>query len=60
MTTTPNYGALLQSFWTPPTTSIEEYTDLDTNNAYREVHPRAIYKRQDGDDLSVHLAQLDQ
>jgi DEAD/DEAH box helicase domain-containing protein len=27
MTTTPNYGALLQSFWTPPTTSIAENSD---------------------------------
>ena len=27
MTTTPNYGALLQSFWTPPTTSIAENPD---------------------------------
>ncbi|KAM3097673.1 DEAD/DEAH box helicase [Phormidesmis sp. 146-35] len=28
MTTTPNYGALLQSFWTPPTTSSAENSDL--------------------------------
>jgi len=27
MTTTPNYGALLQSFWTPPTASIAENPD---------------------------------
>jgi DEAD/DEAH box helicase domain-containing protein len=32
MTTTPNYGALLQSFWTPPTISIEEHPDSADNH----------------------------
>ncbi|MBD1862397.1 hypothetical protein H6F72_12065 [Trichocoleus sp. FACHB-46] len=32
MTTTPNYGALLQSFWALPTISIEEHPDSAGNN----------------------------
>ncbi|MBW4581967.1 MAG: DEAD/DEAH box helicase [Tildeniella nuda ZEHNDER 1965/U140] len=32
MTTTPNYGALLQSFWTPPTTSIAESPDSTSDS----------------------------
>ncbi|PSB15419.1 DEAD/DEAH box helicase [filamentous cyanobacterium CCP2] len=34
MTTTPNYGALLQSFWTPPTTSVEEHPDTADNHPF--------------------------
>jgi DEAD/DEAH box helicase domain-containing protein len=33
MTTTPNYGALLQSFWTPPTTYIVENPDSTSDHS---------------------------